>query len=165
MAGHARYLLCAQQADREGYGAVASLFRAAARSDSIEERNHLSASGGPKRVTPGTLKEMAVGTTRENLEAAIRTEAWEHDKLYPELLHQAEKDGAAGAIRSFSLAKEASAERAYLFRQALAGLEELKGSGHRAFYVCPVCGYVADKAAFAYCPSCFTPKKQFEAVS
>ena len=165
MSEHARYLLCARQADREGYGAVASLFREAARSDSIEARNHLAASAGPRGVTPAAPSDMKVGTTRENLEAAIRAEAWEHDKLYPEFLHQAEKDGPAGAVRSFSLAKEASAERAYLFRQALTGLEERKGSAHRVFYVCPVCGYVADQPTFAYCPSCFTPKKQFEAVS
>ncbi len=164
IAAHVRYLLYAQQADREGYGAVASLFRAAARSDSIEARNHLAAAAGARRVSPAP-SDGAAGTTRDNLEAAIRAEAWEHDKLYPEFLHQAEKEGIAGAARSFSLAKEASAERAYLLRQALAGLEELKGSAHRVFYVCPVCGYVADKPAFAYCPVCFTPKKQFEAVS
>ena len=50
---HARYVAFAQKADREGYGEVASLFRAAARSEEVLMRDHaevLRTLGGEQHV-------------------------------------------------------------------------------------------------------------------
>ena len=82
-----RYTLFAQKAEQEGYGQVAKLFRAAAQSEAIHRELHKSAitslGGKPDEIK---LDEVKVGTTRENLEAAIKGESYERDSMYPGFL-------------------------------------------------------------------------------
>lgn len=162
---HARYLAFAHQADADGYGEVASLFRAAARAEAIHAENHsvvirqLGGTAEPK------LDAVKVGTTKENLQTAIKGETWERDTMYPEYLRQAREEGVSDAARTFNLAGKAEAEHARLFSNALASIDTLKGSASKTFYVCPVCGYTTAELTFERCPVCFTPKEQFEKVS
>lgn len=162
---HSRYLAFSQRARAEGYGEVASLFRAAARAEAIHAQNHAAVLRSLGDWVQPRLDFPEVKSTHENLQSAIAEETREHDVIYPEFLHQAERDDNAAAARTFSLAGTAEAEQAFLFRQALASLNKLKGSVKRTFYVCPVCGYMTEQIAFAKCPSCFSPKQRFEAVS
>lgn len=161
---HARYLAFAKQAETEGYGEVASLFRAAARAEKIHATNHAAVIQELGAAPQANVEEPAVKSTRENLEAAIKGESYERDTMYPDFLKQARNDRNTRAIRSLNLAKTAEAEHAKLYAAALAGLDRLKGSKEAAFYVCPVCGFTVRETKFAKCPSCFTPKEDFEKV-
>lgn len=161
---HARYLAFAKQAENEGYGEVASLFRAAARAEKIHATNHAAVIQEFGAVPQAHVEEPVVKTTRENLEAAIKGETYERDTMYPDFLKQARNDRKTQAVRSLNLAKTAEAEHAKLYAAALQGLDRLKGSKAKAFYVCPVCGFTVRETEFAKCPSCFTPKEGFEKV-
>ena len=162
---HARYLAFAAKADTEGYGEVASLFRAAARAEQIHAGNHaevikkLGASPQAKIETPD------VKSTRENLQAAIKGETYERDTMYPDFLKQARLDHNTSAVKSLNLAKTAEAEHAKLYAAALADLDRLKGTKSTTFYVCPNCGFTTREIGFSKCPSCFTPKEKFEKVA
>jgi rubrerythrin len=162
---NARYLAFAKQADSEGYGGVASLFRAAARAEKIHATNHaevikeLGASPQAKIETPD------VKSTRENLAAAVKGETYERDTMYPDFLKQARADRNSHAVRTLNLAKAAEAEHAKLYVAALAGLDQLKGAKAATYYVCPVCGFTARETKFSKCPSCFTSKEAFETVA
>jgi len=162
---HARYLAFAKQADSEGYGQVASLFRAAARAEEIHATNHavvikeLGVAPEANVVTP------EVKSTRQNLEAAIKGETYERDTMYPDFLKQARADRNKSAVKSLNLAKTAEAEHAKLYAAALADLDNLKGSKSVAFSVCPTCGFTTRDPSFSKCPSCFTPKEKFEKVA
>jgi rubrerythrin len=160
---HARYLAFAKKADAEGYGGVASLFRAAARAEEIHAGNHavvIKKFGG----VPATKREMfVVKSTRQNLTEAIKGETYERDQMYPRFIQQAKADANSDAVRTFQFALAAEAEHAKLYRNALDNLESMKGS--RAFYVCPVCGFTTPKLDFERCPTCATPKEHFEQVS
>jgi rubrerythrin len=162
---HARYVAFAAQADKESYGEVASLFRAAARAEEIHAANHaavikeLGATPNAKVDTP------EVKSTRENLEAAIKGETYEKDTMYPEFLKQARADRSKAAIKSLNFAQAAEVEHAKLYGEALSGLEKLKNTKAVTYSVCPKCGFTARDASFAKCPSCFTPKEQFERVA
>lgn len=162
---HARYLAFAEHADSEGYGAVASLFRAAARAEEIHAAAHAdvirSLGGEPK----ATIEEPTIGTTAENLKAAIEGESYERDTMYPEFLAAARAEGQREAIQSFNYAKTAEAEHAKLYADALAKLETLKGSSEVTYWVCTVCGYTVPKLDFSKCPSCFNPKDKYVAVA
>lgn len=162
---HVRYLAFAKQADNEGYGEVASLFRAAARAEEIHAGNHAAVIRGMNAVPLAKIEAPQVKSTRENLQAAINGETYERDTMYPEFLKQARKDGNAPAVKSLNLAKTAEAEHAKLYAAALRDLDRLKGSKNVAFSVCPVCGFTVLDPAFAKCPSCFTPKEKFEKVA
>ena len=164
---HARYLAFAEKADQEQYGEIASLFRAAARAESIHAANHaavIKQLGGTPEVkieTPG------VKSTRENLETAIKGESFERDTMYPEFLKQAraEKKNKREAVRTLNLAQMAEAEHARLYTDALNNLEKLKNSKAKKYFVCTVCGFTSAKPEFSKCPSCFSHKDKFESVS
>lgn len=162
---HARYLAFAKQADKEGYGQIASLFRAAARAEQVHATNHgavIQELGGTPKAS---IEEPVVKTTRENLEAAIKGETYERDTMYPDFLKQARSDRNARAVRSLNLAKTAEAEHAKLYAAALADIGRLSGTKDVAYYVCPVCGFTVREIDFPKCPSCFTPKEDFEKIS
>lgn len=162
---NARYLAFAKQADKEGYGQVASLFRAAARAEKIHAMNHAAVieelGGAPK----ADVKEPTVKSTRENLEEAVKGETYERDTMYPDFLKQARSDRNTRAVRTLNLAKSAESEHAKLYSAALADLEKLKGNRSITYYVCPVCGFTARETKFGECPSCFTSKNDFEKVA
>ena len=161
---HARYLAFAKKADEEGYGKVASLFRAAARAEEIHARNHaevIKKLGG----TPSAKIEAAVvKTTKENLQAAIDGESYEHDVMYPLFLRVARAERNNDAVQTLNYARTAEAEHAKLYTAALNNLAQMKGPGQE-YYVCTVCGYTVKKMDFAKCPSCFTPKHKYDKVS
>jgi rubrerythrin len=162
---HNRYLSFAKQADSEGYGGVASLFRAAARAEDIHASNHAVVIKKMGAVPHATLDGLDMKSTRENLQAAIKGETYERDTMYPEFLKQARSDGNRDAVKSLNLAKTAEAEHAKLYTQSLENLTNLKGSKSKEFFVCPTCGYTTSDINFAKCPSCFTPKEKFETVT
>ncbi len=162
---HARYLAFAKKADAEGYGEVASLFRAAARAEEIHAANHAEVIKKIGGKPEAKLETPDVKTTKENLEAAIKGESYERDTMYPEFLKQAREFHNADAIQTFNYAKTAETEHAKLYTAALKNLDKSKGSKAKNFSVCGVCGYTVEKVDFAKCPSCFSPKEKYETVS
>ena len=162
---HVRYLSFAQRAESEGYGEVASLFRAAARAEEVHAGNHAQVIQEMGGVAHTQMETLTVKSTRENLEAAIQGETYERDTMYPDFLKQAEADGAVRAERSLNFAKTAEAEHAKLFAAALEHLDSLKGTSNTPYYVCPTCGFTTRERSFAKCPSCFTRAEAFEMVS
>jgi len=162
---HNRYLAFAQRAEQEGYGPVASLFRAAARAEEVHAANHAvvirKLGGTPK----ATITTPDVLSTKENLAAAIKGESYERDTMYPEFLKQARAAGNRDAIQTFNEARTAETEHAKLYTAALGGLSGLQGNTGKTYYVCTVCGYTTEKLDFAKCPSCFSPKEKYIAVS
>ena len=118
-----RYTRFAQEADQEGYGQVAKLFRAAALAESIHQRNHerVLRDLGVQPKTP-VLERVPVGTTRQNLESPIKGEANEADAMYPAFLDVARRQNVPGAVKSFTYALDTEAEHEQLFKNALAQL-------------------------------------------
>lgn len=161
---HATYLAYSVKAKAEGFKKIASLFAAAARAEEIHAANHAkvirSMGGTPK----ADLKQPQVGSSQDNLRAALKGETYERDIMYPGFLTQARKDGNAGAIETLNLARTAEIEHAKLYKQALDEFEGWKGSA-ATFYVCPVCGWTAMTLPAERCPSSFTPKGRFQIIS
>jgi len=162
---HARYMAFAQKADKERYGEVASLFRAAARAEEIHAANHAAVIRKLGAHPQAKLDRPIVKSTRENLEAAIKGESYERDTMYPEFINDARTAGLEEAVNTFTNARTAEAEHAKLFSEALNKLPQLKGSKSKSYYVCTVCGYTTAKLDFEICPSCFNPKEKYHKLS
>ena len=158
---HSRYLAFAEKADQEGYGEVASLFRAAAKAEEVHAANHAAVI----KKMGGTAHFPVVKSTKENLETAIKGESYERDTMYPEFLKQARAEGNRDAVQTFNYAKTAEGEHAKLYSEALNNLPKLKGSKAKDYFVCTVCGYATSKLDFSKCPSCFSHKDKYEKVS
>src|SRR5574340_822235 len=87
-----KYLAFAKQAEKEGYKQVAKLFRAAAEAETVHAHAHLRALG--------------IGTTIENLKAAIEGETFEFTKMSPPMIEDAVQEGNQAARKSFYNANE-----------------------------------------------------------
>ncbi len=144
-----KYFAFATKADQEGYPQVARLFRAAAEAETIHAHNHL-------RV----LKE--IKSTKENLQGAIDGETHEFKKMYPEMIEAAKAEGQTDAVRSFNFANEVEKVHAQLYQKLLDGLG--KPQENYPFYICPVCGYTAEKEPPGTCPVCGTKGEMFKKI-
>ena len=144
-----KYLAFAAKADQEGFPQAARLFRAAADAETIHAHSHLRA-----------LKE--VRSTRENLEAAVAGETHEFRSMYPGMIESARAEGNKEAERSFHFANEVEKVHAALYQKLLKSLGE---SGETyPYYVCPVCGYTAEREAPETCPVCGAKGKLFRKI-
>jgi len=144
-----RYLAFAAKAEQEGYPQVARLFRAAAEAETIHAHNHLRALKG-------------IRSTKENLEEAIAGETHEFKKMYPEMIEAAKQEGNKEAERTFHYANEVEKVHANLYQTLLNNL----GKTQEAFpyYVCPICGYTAEREAPETCPVCGLKKDKFKKI-
>ena len=161
---HNRYLVFALKADQEGYGEIASLFRAAARAEQIHLTKHAAVIRKMDAEPAATIEVPLLKSTRENLEAAAnKGEAYERDTMYPDFIKQAEADGYPDAVLTFDLARKAEAQHFQLFSHAVENLENMRGKRH-TYYVCTVCGYTTPEPVTDNCISCSSPKEKYEAV-
>ncbi len=144
-----KYLAFAVKADREGNPQVARLFRAAAEAETIHAHNHLRALNGIK-------------STKENLQGAIAGETHEFKKMYPQMIEVARAEGNKQAERTFNFANEVEKIHARLYQKLLDGLG--KSQENYPYYICPVCGYTAEKEAPGTCPVCGTKGEMFKKI-
>ena len=157
----ARYEVFAKQADKEGYLQVATLFRAAAFSESIHLKKHAKAIKELGGKAEAEIQTPIVKSTKENLEAALSGETYESKVMYPAFVAQAEKDGNAKAKMSFMGAMAAENGHAAYYADAVNNLEQWKQGG-KVFLVCEVCGFTTDDQTIKKCPVCAAPRKEFE---
>ncbi|MBX7172061.1 MAG: rubrerythrin family protein [Pyrinomonadaceae bacterium] len=161
---NAKYLEYAKKANQEGYGKVASLFRAAAKAEAVHIANHgevIKKMGGTPKAE---IKLPPIKSTEENLKESVTGELYERDTMYADFMIEARRVGNKDALRTFNMAKIAEAEHAKLYTEALTNLEKWKGE-KTTFYVCPVCGFTTNDPNLEKCPVDFTSKEKFEAIS
>lgn len=143
-----KYLAFSKKADKEGFGQVARLFRAAAAAETIHAHSHLDAVGG-------------VLSTRENLEAAVSGETYEFEEMYPPMIEEADSAGNKRAKRSFDYANQVEKVHAALYRKAL---ENLGNNEAVEYHVCQVCGHTVEGEPPDKCPVCQAVKKAFQKI-
>ncbi len=141
-----KYTAFARKAERDGFANVARLFRAAAEAERIHAQGHLKALDG-------------IGTTAENLQAAIDGESYEYKEMYPPM-HQQAKEEEHKAKRMFGYAMEAEEVHARLYTLALEAVKQGKDL-EVDFYLCPVCGYIEFGKPTEACPICNTRADKF----
>lgn len=141
-----KYRAFAIKAERDGFPNIARLFRATAEAERIHAEGHLKALEG-------------IGTTAENLQAAIAGETYEFEEMYPPMLEAAEEENHK-AKRMFGWAVEAEAVHAKLYAEALSAVSAGKDLDVD-FYLCPVCGYIEFGQSPDECPICGVKGEKF----
>ncbi|MDR3557037.1 MAG: rubrerythrin family protein [Syntrophobacteraceae bacterium] len=144
-----KYLAFADKAEKEGYSQAAKLFRAAAHAETVHALAHLRTMG-------------KVGSTKENLQAAIDGETHEFTKMYPAMIETAKAEGQDAALKSFSYANAVEVQHASLYQQALNNLDSLAATDYQ---VCSVCGYTCAGAPPDVCPVCGSTAKAFTKIA
>ncbi|MEM5794355.1 MAG: ferritin family protein [Candidatus Aenigmatarchaeota archaeon] len=160
-----RYTFYSKVAKKEGFEQIAEIFLITAEN----EREHASwlfkLINELKKKSKEKIEEIKVeasvpttlGSTAENLKAAIAGENYEYTKMYPEFAEIAEKEGLkeiAKRLRAIAIAEKHHEER---YKKILAEVE--KGTVFKkekeVWWVCRECGYVHfGKEPPERCPSC-----------
>jgi rubrerythrin len=125
--------------------------RAAADAETIHAHAHLQNMGG-------------VGSTLENLKAAVAGETYEFSEMYPPMVEQARKEGHK-AKTMLGFANEAERVHARLFSQALEALQSGKDLSQMDVFLCPVCGDVEFGLPPDKCPICGAPGSKYQKVA
>ena len=146
-----KYLAFARQAEKEALPQIARLFRAAAEAETIHALAHLANMGG-------------VGTTLQNLQAAVAGETYEFTEMYPPMLEQAKAEGHK-AKTMLGFANAAERVHARLFTQALEAMKAGKDLSQMEVFLCPVCGDVEFGVPPEKCPICGAPAARFQKVA
>jgi rubrerythrin len=146
---HIKYLAFAAQAEKEGKPNVARLFGAIAYAEQVHATNHLRELGG-------------VGTTAENLRAAIGGETFEITEMYPSYLSVAQLQEEKTAWRSMNLANEVEKLHAVLYEDACSQVEAGRDASAEDVYVCPICGFTHVGTPPDRCPVCGAKAERFK---
>jgi len=146
---HERLLMFALGAEEERFPRIAHLFRAVAASEGIHARRHFAQLEG------------SIGDTEENLQRAFHSETGVAGVEYRRMLGEAHEDGEEAAALVFSQARDVEESHAKLYKKALDHVIWERGT---AYFLCGVCGYVADGGVPENCPICGAVSRLFERV-
>lgn len=157
----------ASRADEEGFHGIASFFRAIGRAEQIHAANHarvLRHMSGPPSVQ---ISMPHVEGSLENLRTALADQRFEVEYLYPAFLTAAVPLIDSTAIRTFHWALEADKSHVRLFWELLPRVGADKAGWAytpHPFFVCALCGYVAQNPESENCPSCNYLWERFETI-
>lgn len=138
---HMKYMIFADQAEREGLPNVARLFRAASYSEQMHATAHLRALGG-------------VNATPKNLEGALGGENFEVDEMYPAYIATAKAQEEKAATTTMDRALQAEKVHSKLYARAKETAEAKKDLDLATIFVCETCGFTIEGAAPEKCPVC-----------
>jgi rubrerythrin len=141
----------ARKADEEDYPQIAKLFRAIAAAEGVHVERHLR-----------LLGEAVVKSTDDNLQSSFDRETTVNEVYYPEFIREAEMEGEKAAAITFSQARDVEEGHAKLYKHALSAMlrDEMQD-----YFVCSVCGYVAEWEAPDECPICSAKREKFLRVT
>ena len=114
-----RYLYFAQKADVEGYNDVSAVFRSTAEGETGHAHGHLEyleEVGDPATGEP-------IGSTSDNLKAAIVGETHEYTDMYPGMAKAAREENFEEIADWFETLAKAERSHANRFQKALDGLD------------------------------------------
>ena len=146
-----KYLAFAKKAEADGFPQVAKLFRAVAEAETVHAHSHL-------RVLKG------VGSTADNIQAAMEGESYEFKQMYPDFAKAAEGEKDSAALASFKFAMAVEQTHHGLYGKALEAVKGGKDLPAASVYVCPICGHTEVGGAPDTCPVCGAKKDRFVEV-
>ena len=146
-----QYLFFAEKAEKEGHPQIARLFRAVAEAETVHARNHLETMG-------------SIGSTGDNLAAAVSGANYEFTKMYPAFIEQAKVENNERAEISFTYANKVEKIHHGLYQKTLDALEAGQKLKDEPYFVCQVCGNTVAGEAPEKCPICGAPRSKFKRV-
>jgi rubrerythrin len=148
---HHRLLAFARKAEEEGYPQIAKLFRAVATAEGVHAERHLRLMG-----------EAVVQSTEANLQSSFERENTVNRVTYPKFIREAEEEGESLAAVTFGQARDVEERHAGLYKRALRAM--LRDEAHD-YYVCSVCGFIAERQAPDECPICGAKRVEFVQIA
>jgi rubrerythrin len=145
---HMKYLIFAEQAEKEERKDLARLFRAISYAEQVHATNHFKALGDLK-------------STSENLQASWNGENFEVEEMYPAYNAVATLQEEAVGVRSIGFALAAEKIHRSIYAEAKEKVDKGEEVKLDKISICPVCGYTVIGEAPEKCPVCGAPKSSF----
>jgi rubrerythrin len=166
-----RYTMYNKVARTEGFEQIAGIFAETADQERVHARVLFELLQDIKAENGGELKlanaevPLVLGTTAENLQAAIDGEHYETTTMYPGFADVADKEGykaIAARLRSIAVAEAHHEERySKLLKEVKA--QSVFKKDHKIIWVCRECGYVHEGTEPpAKCPACQHPSSFYQ---
>jgi len=168
-----RYSFYAKIAKKEGFEQIAEIFLITAENEKEHAKQLFGLINELKKKMGEDLSEIKVeavvpttmGSTAENLKAAIAGENYEHTQMYPEFAQVAEEEGLkeiADQLRAIAIAEKHHEER---YQKLLKEVEQgtVFKKEKEVWWVCRECGYVHfGTEPPEICPSCKHPRNYYQ---
>lgn len=135
----------ARKAQQEGYPQISRLFRVIARSEEIHGRRAFQQLEG-------------IRSTEENLADCFRSETSIAAVAYKDFQKKALAEGRQSEALMFSQALDVEEAHAKLYKNAM---ENMLDNREMTYYVCDICGYIAEDHLPEVCPVCNAGKEKF----
>jgi rubrerythrin len=145
---HVKYAAFAGKAEAEHLPNVARTFKANSYAEQVHATNYVKILGH-------------LGTTKDNLAAAVGGESYEIAEMYPAFLAAAQGQGEKGAETYFGYALAAEKVHAGMYKAAQEAVAAGQDIAFKPVHVCSVCGFTMEGDAPDNCPVCGTPKVKF----
>jgi rubrerythrin len=145
---HVKYAAFAWKADAENLPNVARAFKANSLAEQIHASNYVKILG-------------ALGSTKDNLEAAQGGESFEIAEMYPAYVVTAQSQGEKVAETYFNYALAAEKVHAAIYQAAREAVGAGRDIAFKPMHVCSFCGFTMEGDAPDKCPVCGTPKDKF----
>lgn len=166
-----RYTMYNKVARTEGYEQIAGIFAETADQERVHARvlfellQEIKADNGGELKLANAEVPLVLGTTAENLQAAIDGEHYETTTMYPGFADVADQEGyKAIAIRLRAIAvAEAHHEERYskLLKEVKA--QSVFKKDHKIIWICRECGYMYEGTEPpAKCPACQHPSSFYQ---
>ncbi len=170
-----RYTMYAKIAKKEGYEEISANFELTANQEAEHAKwlmrmiNVLKdGDSSYDEIKVEASAPTIVGTTKENLQAAIGGENYEYTEMYPEFAKTAEEEKLpeiSVRLKAIAKAEENHEDRYKKFLDDLEN-ETVFKKDEEVVWVCRKCGYAhTGKEAMEECPSCGHPQAYFEVKS
>ncbi|MFH1721775.1 MAG: rubrerythrin [Candidatus Altiarchaeota archaeon] len=146
-----KYDYFAKVARKEGYHFVASLFEETALNEMQHAKDHFKFMKG-------------IGSTTDNLKAAIEGEHYENTQMYPTMAKEAREDGEEEIALKFENISKVEEKHEKRYRKLLKMVEEgtIFKSKKPIAWKCSKCGYIhVGNEPPEKCPSCAHPRGYF----
>lgn len=147
-----KYTYFAEKAREEGYHYIAKIFEETAFNEMNHAKDHFKLLGG-------------VGTTAENLEAAMSGENYETVDMYPQFAEEAEAEGNTEAAILFKMIGKIEAHHRERYKKLLAMVQNgtVFKREEPIKWKCSVCGFTVEGTEPPpKCPACKNPQELYE---
>ena len=170
-----RYNIYSKIAMKEGFEQIAEIFNITAENERVHAKNFWRAAQAVMEQTGKPMPEIAVdalaplkvGSTIDNLKAAIDGETYEHTKMYPEIADTAEEEDFKEIAKQVRAIAQAEVHHATRYTALLKEVEAKTVFKKKKpiQWMCRECGYIhTGEEPPEQCPACFHPREFFQVL-